>query len=294
MTRRPLRALPVAAAALVLVSTASAGIRLQSVDTSGFPRVRATVVVPLGAPAADPDGERSPRGGILGRQPRPGEGARARARPVAVDARQAARGRRRGRAVARRLRTGPRPRRRRRVRPGRDRAHQRRHRTLGRSRRPRRPCRRRQERHRALRLDRPCRRAALERPAAGPRARRRHRRTGRLQLAHARTGRPGRPCGPRRGLCDRDRRAGLHARHAPGTCARNGWLVPAGTEPEGSRRPLFLARTRAGAHVAALVRHRRPARRDDRPGRDRPRRGHRPLRADRRPATARRRPPRPC
>jgi tight adherence protein B len=49
LRRRRLRLIPLALAALVVAPTASAAVRIQSVDTSGFPAVRLTVVAPLNA-----------------------------------------------------------------------------------------------------------------------------------------------------------------------------------------------------------------------------------------------------
>jgi tight adherence protein B len=49
LRRRRFRLAPLALAALVVAPAASAGVRIQSVDTSGFPAVRLTVVAPLNA-----------------------------------------------------------------------------------------------------------------------------------------------------------------------------------------------------------------------------------------------------
>jgi tight adherence protein B len=49
LLRRRLRLVPLALAALVVAPAAAAGVRIQSVDTSGFPAVRLTVVAPLHA-----------------------------------------------------------------------------------------------------------------------------------------------------------------------------------------------------------------------------------------------------
>jgi tight adherence protein B len=49
LRRRRLRLIPLALAALVVAPAASAAVRIQSVDTSGFPAVRLTVVAPLNA-----------------------------------------------------------------------------------------------------------------------------------------------------------------------------------------------------------------------------------------------------
>src|SRR5207245_728915 len=49
LRRRRLRLVPLALAALVVAPAASAAVRIQSVDTSGFPAVRLTVVAPLHA-----------------------------------------------------------------------------------------------------------------------------------------------------------------------------------------------------------------------------------------------------
>ena len=51
LRRRRLLRLPVVFAALVIVPSATAAVRIQSVDTSSFPEVRATVVAPIGAAA---------------------------------------------------------------------------------------------------------------------------------------------------------------------------------------------------------------------------------------------------
>ena len=49
LRRRRLRLVPLALAALVVAPAASAAVRIQSIDTSGFPAVRLTVVAPLNA-----------------------------------------------------------------------------------------------------------------------------------------------------------------------------------------------------------------------------------------------------
>ena len=142
--------------------------------------------------------------GPSGRQPRRGQEHRARARPLAVDARAPARERNLGGAALRRAHR----------RGG---SHRHRHvRTLGRladpdvraARRGRRPARRdvgrRESRHRAVRRRRAGCEPAAQRHARRPRDRRRHRRRRRLQLALA--GRRGRRRAP-------SRRLRLHDRH---------------------------------------------------------------------------------
>ena len=78
----------------VLVPSAGAAPRISALDTSSFPELRVTIVAPARCEGADPARERQARRGALGRQPRPHEEHHARARPLAVDARTAARQRR--------------------------------------------------------------------------------------------------------------------------------------------------------------------------------------------------------